>query len=407
MEVSDVVMQPILSEDAAVEITRTGRKGRKGRKTRPGPREGAIRQVGQVGQVGKRQGYVIPPDLSVGSIYPSATMKHVGDSHWIVDEQSSGARLDKFLAAPDRLGSRGRASDALDRGKVFINDVEATSTDAGRRLTVGEQVRVWMDRPGSAHRRATRRAKPGELHIVYEDDVLIVVNKPAGLLAVPLAARSDAPSVEDELIAHLKSRGRRKPLVVHRIDRDTSGLVVFAKRSDALVRLKDQFRRREPTRVYLAVVYGHPSPRSGSWRDRMAWDPKALQQKRAHPRETRAKDARSDYRVIESFRETSLLEVRLVTGKRNQIRLQARLHGHTLVGERLYVDRADIKHEVSFPRQALHALRLEFRHPIDGRPLSFEAPIPDDLAGLLKNLRSNREPNAGVPESKGARFFHG
>jgi len=304
----------------------------------------------------------------------------------MVGPEDAGGRLDKFLAAADRLRSRGRASDALDRGKVFVNDVEVTRADASRRLEAGDRVRVWMDRPGSAHRRGARRAKPGALQILYEDEVLIVVNKPAGLLAVPLASRPDAPSVEEELAAHLRS-GKRRPLVVHRIDRDTSGLVVFAKRSDAQARLKDQFRHREPERTYLAVVYGHPSPPSGSWRDRLAWDRESLQQKRAHPKEAGAREARSDYRVVESFREASLIEVRLVTGKRNQIRLQARLHGHTLVGERLYVDESELAHEVPFTRQALHAFRLAFRHPIDGRPLSFEAPLADDLADLVRDLR--------------------
>ena len=114
--------------------------------------------------------------------------------------------------------------------------------------------------------------KEGDLGIVYEDDVLVVLNKPPGLLSVPLASRGNAASVEDELVEHLRSHGNRRPLVVHRIDRDTSGLVVFAKRGDVQLRLKDQFRRREPERVYLAIVHGHLAPRKGTWRDRIAWD---------------------------------------------------------------------------------------------------------------------------------------
>ena len=312
-----------------------------------------------------------------------------------------GARLDKFLAAPGRLGSRGRASDALGRGKVLLNDIEAMLADAGRRLAEGDRVRVWMDRPGSAHRRATRTARAGELSIVYEDDVLVVVNKPAGLLAVPLASRSDATSVEDELVQHMRSHRKQRPLVVHRIDRDTSGLVVFAKRADAQTRLKDQFRRREPERVYLALVYGHPSPEQGTWRDRLAWDEKALVQKVAHPREPGGTEAISRYRVVERFRDASLIEVMLVTGKRNQIRLQARLHGHTLVGERLYVSGSEPHEAIAFPRQALHAHRLAFRHPVDGRPLRLEAPVPDDVADLLRTLRmsltTQRTPRQRTP----------
>ena len=208
--------------------------------------------------------------------------------------------------------------------------------DAG--CSAGDRVRVWMDRPGSARRRWGRGgAAQGDLQIVYEDPELIVVNKPAGLLTVPLPRRGDEASVEDQLAVHLRRRGKRKPLVVHRIDRDTSGLVVFATRPDAQRRLRNQFRRHEPERVYLAVVYGHPSPESGTWRDRLVWDQAALIQKQTHPRDPHGKDAISEYRVLERFPGASLLEVRLRTGKRNQIRLQARLRGHTLVGEQRYV----------------------------------------------------------------------
>jgi 23S rRNA pseudouridine1911/1915/1917 synthase len=270
---------------------------------------------------------------------------------------------------------------------VFVNDTEATPDDAGRRLLPGDRVRVWMDRPGSARRRWGRAsAAHGTIQIVYEDAALIVVNKPAGLLTVPLPRRGD-PSVEEELIGHLRSRGKRLPLVVHRIDRDTSGLVAFATRPDARQRLKDQFKRHEPERVYLAIVYGHPTPASGTWRDRLIWDQKAMIQKQTHPRDPRGKDAACDYRVLERFPGASLIEVRLKTGKRNQIRLQARLRGHTLVGERRYIYGPDDLREIDFPRQALHAHRLAFHHPLTGERLSFEAPLPLDLDELIARLR--------------------
>jgi 23S rRNA pseudouridine1911/1915/1917 synthase len=300
---------------------------------------------------------------------------------------AAGLRLDKFLAQPDRLGSHGRVAAALERGKVFVNDQEATPADAGRRLAAGDRVRVWMDRPGSARRRWRGGDAASELRIVYEDDALLVVNKPPGLLVVPRALRGDEPTVEEQLALHLRTRGKRRPFVVHRIDRDTSGLVIFATRADAQRRLKDQFRRREPERVYLAVVYGHPSPSAGTWRDHLAWDQAALIQKETHPRDPRAKEAVSDYRVIETFRDASLIEVRLQTGKRNQIRLQARLRGHMLVGEQRYVFGPDSLRSIDFPRQALHAHRLAFRHPVTAKPLSFEAPLPQDMAQLLARLR--------------------
>jgi 23S rRNA pseudouridine1911/1915/1917 synthase len=311
----------------------------------------------------------------------------MSDDRWTVTAEAEGTRLDKFLADPGRLGSRGRATAALERGKVFLNDAEAAPADGGRRLVAGDAVRIWVDRPGSARKRIIRPARRGELDVLYEDDALIVVNKPAGLLAVPLPQREAATSVQDELVDRLRSRGKRRPFVVHRIDRDTSGIVLFATRADAQARLKDQFRRREPERVYLVVVYGHPTPESGTWQNHLVWDQRALIQKETHPRDPRAKDARSDYRVLETFRDASLLEVSLVTGRRNQIRLQARVHGHTLVGEQRYIYGPDVLRPIAFSRQALHAHRLGFDHPMTGQPLRFEAPLPDDMVELVNRLR--------------------
>ncbi len=310
----------------------------------------------------------------------------MADLNWNVGVEDAGARLDKFLAAPDRLASRARAAAALERGKVFLNGGEVGIAAAATKLTAGDAVRVWMDRPGSAT--ARRRAqRVGDLVVLFEDESLLVVNKPAGLLAVPLERKSAAPSVYELLEDHFRSRGRRKPLVVHRIDRDTSGLVVFAKDARAQAALKGQFKRREPDRVYWAVVYGHPDPPRGTWRNHLVWDTKALIQKETHPKDPRAREAITEYRVLESFRDTSLIEVSLRTGRRNQIRIQAQLRGHTLVGEKRYVFGPDALRTVTFARQALHAHRLAFDHPDDGRPLEFEAPLAPDFADLLELLR--------------------
>jgi 23S rRNA pseudouridine1911/1915/1917 synthase len=230
--------------------------------------------------------------------------------------------------------------------------------------------------------------KPADrLDILFEDRVLIAVNKPAGLLSVPLPRKSAEPSVYDQLEAYLRPR-KRRPFVVHRIDRDTSGVVLFAKDPRTQQALKRQFIRREPERVYLAVVYGHPDPPRGEWRDSLVWDPKALIQKRTHPRDPRGAEAVSAYRIVESFRDASLIEVRLETGKRNQIRIQARLRGHTLVGEKRYVFGPEVLRPIEFPRQALHAQRLAFRHPIEAREMRIEAPMPADMRELLSRLRA-------------------
>ena len=305
---------------------------------------------------------------------------------WTAGPSDAGLRLDKFLADPARLGSRAKAAAALQRGKIFVNDRETTLADAGARLAGGDTVRAWMDRPGSA-RRPLSLGDDRDLPIVYEDEALIVLNKPAGLLAVPLERRSEARSVFEDLKDYLRKRRRPRPFVVHRIDRDTSGLVLFAKSALAQERLKAQFTRHLPERVYLAVVYGHPHPSSGTWRDHLVWDDNALIQKETHPRDPRGKQAISRYRVVETLENASLLEVTLVTGRRNQIRLQARLRGHMLVGEQRYVYGPESLRTIAFRRQALHASRLAFDHPITGRRLTFEAPLPDDLVSLIAKLR--------------------
>lgn len=319
------------------------------------------------------------------------TLVGLSATQWGVTHADAGRRLDVFLAAGERLGSRGRAAWALERGKVFVNEHETSAEDAARRLEVGDHVRMWMDRPGSARARHYRASgRDGGLHVVYEDDVLLVVNKPAGLLTVPLASRAEASSVAEQLAAHLRGKGKRRPLVVHRIDRDTSGLVVFATSPPAQHSLKEQFARREPERVYLAVVEGNPHPSAGVWEDQLVWDHDALVQTATHGRDPHGKPSRTEYQVVESFERAnaSLLQLRLVTGKRNQIRVQAQLHGHPLLGERMYVGPSELRLEPALDRQALHAWRLAFRHPATGRPLVLEAPPPEDFELLIRRLRS-------------------
>lgn len=310
----------------------------------------------------------------------------MAETGWTATAGDAGVRLDKFLAAADRIGSHARAVAALERGKIYVNGVEVSLTDAARRLATGDTVRLWMDRPGSA-RRKPRTGPAGDVDVIFEDDVLVVVNKPAGLLSVPLERKTDVPSVYAQIEDRFRPHGKRRPFVVHRIDQDTSGLVVFAKDAESQRRIKAQFARREPERVYLAVVYGRPSPASGTWRDTLAWDTKALIQKETHSRDPTGLEAISEYHVLERFRDASLVEVRLHTGRRNQIRIQARLRGHMLVGEERYVYGPDTLRPIRFGRQALHAFRLGFDHPSDDRELVFEAPLPADFADLLARLR--------------------
>jgi len=303
---------------------------------------------------------------------------------WTVTSEEQGLRLDRYLAAPGRLGSRGRVRAALERGQVFFNDAEASLSDAGARIASGDTVRVWLDRPGSSRRKAGFEASG--LHILYEDETLLVVNKPAGLLAVPLG-RGASRSVFSLLADHLGTGGHRTPFVVHRIDRDTSGIVVFAKTASAQQAIKDQFARHEPERVYWAIVHGTLRPARGTWRDRLAWDADAVRQTVTDARNPKGVEAVSEYQVLETFGDAALIEVRLHTDKRNQIRIQAAVRGHALIGERQYLAGPSKRTGPTHSRQALHAHRLSFAHPIDGRLLKFEAPLPDDLSDVLRRLR--------------------
>jgi 23S rRNA pseudouridine1911/1915/1917 synthase len=306
---------------------------------------------------------------------------------WTVEEADAGQRLDKFLAAAGRAGSRSRATDAMARGRVFVNGAEAAGDEGARLVRAGDVVRLWLDRPGSASRTPRAPARGG-LDIVHEDADLVVVNKPPGVLTVPLDGESQAASVLAALHDRYRSHRRRTPVVVHRIDRDTSGLVVFALHQPARDALVEQFARRTPERVYLALVAGHPTPPSGSWHDRLAWNEDACLQRPARHDDPDARDAECDYRVVMTFSETSLIEVRLRTGRQGQIRVQAQLRGHALVGDRRYRPLAgEPGHGVTFRRQALHAQRLAFEHPAGGHRVEFMAPMADDLRQLIDLLR--------------------
>ncbi len=308
---------------------------------------------------------------------------------WQVHATDSGTRLDKWLADATRLGSRAKAFDAIARGKVFINEVEQTALDAGRKLQPRETVRVWMDRPGSAKHRVFTDRQIAGLHIIYEDETLLVINKPAGVLTVKLASHPDETTLYEQAVAYVRQRSKLKPQIVHRIDRDTSGLVIFAKHNAAREHLKRQFTAHKPERVYQAVVYGVPFPEKGTWRDWLLWDEEDLVQRPSDARDRRAVEAKCEYSVQEEFVSAALLEVKLVTGKQNQIRAQALLHGHQLVGEKQYLAKPP-QDAIKFSRQALHAFKLSLRHPDTDRLLKFEAPLPEDFVKLLNRLREKK-----------------
>ncbi len=301
-------------------------------------------------------------------------------------------RLDAWLARQPEIGSRGRASAAIERGKVFLNAEAQDFEDAGARLAPGDEVGYWEDRPGSARTpsRDVVSARAG-LHVVHEDEAVIAVDKLPGWLVEPLPGEEMSEVTLLDLLRDRLRGAKRRPFVVHRIDRDTSGLVLFALTPAARDDLKRQFERRTPERIYVAVVHGRVAPPAGTWRDLLAWDKQRLIQRRAHAREERAREAVARYRVLEQHPAGAVVEVSLITGKRNQIRVQAGLRGHPLVGERLYAfgQAPPLNRELSFGRQALHAASLGFRHPAAGRPIRLDAPLPDDMRELIERLRTS------------------
>jgi len=310
---------------------------------------------------------------------------------WVTAADAAGMRLDLWLARHAGAGSRSRAAAWLERGKVFLDGQAAGPDDAARRLAPGLRVGVWMDRPGSA--RAADRAAHDRRHllrIVADDADFIVADKPAGMIVEPLPGRGGEEVTLVELVRHhLRHEPRASLHVVHRIDRDTSGLVLFARNAEARGALKDQFEQRTPVRVYQAIVEGTVRPPRGRWTDQLAWDASQLRQRKAHATDARGKEAVAEYVVLEQFAAAALVQVSLVTGKRNQIRVQAALRGHPLLGERQYrfgapAPAPGLPH---IGRQALHAWRLGFRHPSTGRQVTLTADPPADFTRVLAALR--------------------
>ncbi len=305
-----------------------------------------------------------------------------------VDEEGAGVRLDRLLAALPSVGSREKARTALRAGKVLVDGARATPEDGGRRFPAGSRVEIEWNRPGSSARRVAGRdaMERAGVTVVFSDDAVIICDKPVGLLT-DSASVQQAKS-EDTLRKRMRAWvGGGDVWPVHRIDRNTTGLVCFARSAELRMELSRQWEARTPLRCYLALVQGRMEQDRGTFSDWMNWDKAKLLQRSARPDTKGAVLAQASWEVRERFgSRATLLEVRLSSGRRNQIRLQAQLAGHPLVGETLYRDphpAPTIRH----PRYALHALRLGFNHPQTGEPVLFEAPPPDDLVGLFASLR--------------------
>lgn len=315
----------------------------------------------------------------------------------VVDASTAGARLDKILATLPSVGSREKARQVLKSGKVMVDGANVGGDDGGRAMSPGNRIVIRWNQPGTGARRVAAKEALDRVGVVvrHEDDAILVADKPAGLLTD--AADSDQLKHRDTLRKRVKAWLQGAPVwPAHRIDRDTTGLVVFAKTELAQKILKAQWIERTPTRVYLVVVEGAIEPDRGRFSDWMRWDGATRIQRPCEPDSEDAWLAQADWSVRERFDgRGTLIEVRLITGRRNQIRLHAMLAGHPLYGEELYRipvrpgSRAEARAATrpTIPRQALHAHRLGFVHPTTRQPVEFESPLPEDIAELLRRLR--------------------
>jgi 23S rRNA pseudouridine1911/1915/1917 synthase len=313
----------------------------------------------------------------------------------------TGFRLDRFLAAALSDVSRTRLKSLIETGAVCRGAV--TISDASTRVKPGEVYDVRIPPPLPAD----PRGQDIPLNVVYEDSDLIVIDKPSGLVVHPAAGNPDGTLV-NALIAHCGASlqgvgGVARPGIVHRLDKDTSGLLVAAKNERAMRSLAKQFAAHTIERAYNAVVWGSPRIGEGVIEGDIGRNP--FDRKRMAVLRGRGKPARTRYHVVERFGDperafASLLECRLETGRTHQIRVHLTHLGHPLIGDPTYgrarqPPRAKTEAEVqaysaaaNFPRQALHAWLLGFHHPTLQKTMRFESPWPADFTRLVADLRA-------------------
>jgi len=282
-----------------------------------------------------------------------------------VPDSAAGERLDRFLASLPEVGSRGAAERVLAEGVFVDGQARAKS----HRLNGGEELEFEApDTPAP-----TLDAEEMDLRIAYEDEQLVVVDKPAGLVVHPAPGHSTGTLVHGLLAHDVAGGDEDRPGIVHRLDRDTSGLMVVARSEEAHTRLQDLVRKRELERHYLALVVGRPRSRAGRieapiGRDRR--DPMRHSLDTDSPRE-----AITHFEVVELFPRHTLLDVQLETGRTHQIRVHLNAIGLPVAGDPVY----GRPRELGLERQFLHAERLAFTHPFSGERIEVESPLPEDL----------------------------
>ncbi len=297
-------------------------------------------------------------------------------------------RLDKALAEATGL-SRERVKGLIAGGMVAIGGSLAKSGSA--KLSGGEDYRITLPPPEPLE----TIAQDIPLEVVFEDEHLLVVNKPAGMVVHPAAGNPDGTLV-NALLHHCKGQlsginGVARPGIVHRIDKDTSGLLVVAKNDAAHEGLAKQFADHSITRRYLAVCAGYPNPPAGTVSGRLGRSDKDRKKMAVLPDDSsRGKHAVTHFETIRRLDHAALIECRLETGRTHQVRVHCASIGHPLLGDPVYGRtpkplRATLQ-QLQFARQALHAARLGFKHPISGESLDFCAELPVDMRELIDEI---------------------
>jgi 23S rRNA pseudouridine1911/1915/1917 synthase len=294
-------------------------------------------------------------------------------------------RLDKALADATGL-SRERVKRLIAEGAVTLSGITATDPAAKATSSTPFKIALPETRPLEAEPQAIA------LNIVFEDDHLIVVNKPAGMVVHPAAGNPDGTLV-NALLHHCAGRlsginGVARPGIVHRIDKDTSGLIVVAKTDAAHEGLARQFAEHTIHRRYLAVCAGHPRPPEGTITARLGRSDSDRKKMAVLPDDSsRGKHAVTRYRSLKKLNECSLIECRLETGRTHQVRVHCLSIGHPLLGDPVYGRTPStlrpVLEQLGFRRQALHAAELGFDHPATGERLLFSAELPRDISELI------------------------
>ena len=302
--------------------------------------------------------------------------------------EAAGWRLDRALAAAVPTLSRERLKALIASGEV-TGPEGAAVRDPAAKAVPGATYLVAVPEPRAAHNEAQDIA----LEIAFEDEHLLVVDKPAGMVVHPAAGNLDGTLV-NALLHHCAGRlsgigGVARPGIVHRIDKDTSGLLVVAKTDRAHEGLAGQFARHSLHRLYLAIVAGVPSPSAGTIGAPLARSA-ANRKKMAIVAEGRGKRAVTHYRIKRPLKDAALTECRLETGRTHQVRVHMASIGHPLLGDPVYgrtrPAHREILKNLNFQRQALHAAELGFAHPVSKENLTFKSPLPSDIQELFGAL---------------------